>query len=126
MLQNRKNICEKMPILTHFLTLTISKIEPVPSFIHNEKSLKTTQFQGFYYGRGRRIRSRLPARSVLLLRRGLHRRPAPLDTLRVPLKSNHLHKLKRKRAVKRLFSFLAGAEGFEPSVRGFGVNPRSN
>jgi len=32
----------------------------------------------------------------------------------------HLHKLKRKRAVKRLFSFLAGAEGFEPSARGFG------
>ena len=45
------------------------------SIINNEKSLETTQFQGFYYGRGRRIRSRLPARSVLLLRRGLHRRP---------------------------------------------------
>ena len=29
-----------------------------------------------FFGRGRRARSRLPARSVLLLRRGLHRRPA--------------------------------------------------
>ena len=45
-----------MPILTHFLTLQTSRIDPVPSIIHNEKSLETTQFQGFSYGRGRRIR----------------------------------------------------------------------
>ena len=36
--------------------------------------------QTVFFCRGRRIRSRLPARSVLLLRRGLHRRPAPLGT----------------------------------------------
>ena len=34
----------------------------------------------FLFGRGRRTWSRLPARSALLLRRGLHRRPAPLGT----------------------------------------------
>ena len=42
------------------------------------------EFGFIVFGRGRRTWSRLPARSALLLRRGLHRRPAPLDTLRVP------------------------------------------
>ena len=57
MFQDRKNVCEKMPILTHFLTLQTPRIDPVPSFVNNEKSLETTQFQGFLYGRGRRIRA---------------------------------------------------------------------
>ena len=57
MVQNRKNNCEKMPILTHFLALQTSRINPVPTIVNDEKSLETTQFQGFLYGRGRRIRT---------------------------------------------------------------------
>ena len=49
------------------------------------------EFGFIVFGRGRRTWSRLPARSALLLRRGLHRRPAPLDTLRVPRIKTVLH-----------------------------------
>ena len=52
---------------------------------------KPSVFGWFCFGRGRRTWSRLPARSALLLRRGLHRRPAPLDTLRVPRLQTILH-----------------------------------
>ena len=78
-----------------------------------------------FYGRGRRTWSRLPARSALLLRRGLHRRPAPLDTLRVPRLQNSFaqHKKQNGHLAVSVSFFMAGAEGLEPSARGFGVHP---
>ena len=56
MFQKRKNICEIDLHLCNFRRSKQHEIDPVPSLIHNEKSLETTQFQGFLYGRGRRIR----------------------------------------------------------------------
>ena len=79
-----------------------------------------------FYGRGRRTWSRLPARSALLLRRGLHRRPAPLGTLRVPQLQAVCTQLKRKRPPNGDRFFLAGAEGLEPSARGFGDRCSTN
>ncbi len=69
------------------------------------------EFGFIVFGRGRRTWSRLPARSALLLRRGLHRRPAPLDTLRVPRPRAVYTQLKRKRPPTGDRFFLAGAEG---------------
>ena len=99
----------------------------------------------FFTGRGRRNWSRLPARSVLLhtlyavvstgdpllacrlgrcfcilVCRGLHRRPAPHDTLRVP-RFHFLHIQKTANTAKAVLAVLAGAEGLEPSALGFGV-----
>ena len=52
-----------------------------------------------FSGRGRRTWSRLPARSALLLRRGLHRRPAPLDTLRAPRILKIICSIKKKTVI---------------------------
>ena len=54
--------------------------------------------------------------------RGLHRRPAPLNTLRVPRSLNHFTQCQNKNGHLSVTVFdLAGAEGLEPSARGFGA-----
>ena len=57
--------------------------------------------------------------------RGLHRRPAPLDTLRVPSVQIIQSEPKQKDTRRCLF-VLAGAEGLEPSARGFGDRCSTN
>ena len=57
--------------------------------------------------------------------RGLHRRPAPLDTLRVPSVQIIQSEPKQKDTRRCLF-ILAGAEGLEPSARGFGDRCSTN
>ena len=55
--------------------------------------------------------------------RGLHRRPAPLNTLRVPRSLNHFTQCQNKNGHLSVTVFdLAGAEGLEPSARGFGAD----
>ena len=152
--------------------------------------MKIKHFCGFrdsFRGRGRRIWSRLPARSVLLYfvqrsppetrtpqhapraseyksfysmpkqkrspfgnrfvlagaeglglacrlgrcfctsYRGLRRRPAPLNTLRVPRSLNHFTQCQNKNGHLSATVFaLAGAEGLEPSARGFGDRCSTN
>ena len=58
--------------------------------------------------------------------RGLHRRPAPLDTLRVPSVQVILGELKKNGHLSVTVSVLAGAEGLEPSARGFGDRCSTN
>ena len=54
--------------------------------------------------------------------RGLRRRPAPLNTLRVPRSLNHFTQCQNKNGHLSATVFaLAGAEGLEPSARGFGA-----
>ena len=57
--------------------------------------------------------------------RGLHRRPAPLGTLRVPSVQIIQSEPKQKDTRRCLF-ILAGAEGLEPSARGFGDRCSTN
>lgn len=55
--------------------------------------------------------------------RGLHRRPAPLNTLRVPRSLNHFTQCQNKNGHLSVTVFdLAGAEGLEPSACGFGAD----
>ena len=59
--------------------------------------------------------------------RGLHRRPAPLNTLRVPRSLNHFTQCQNKNGHLSVTVFdLAGAEGLEPSARGFGDRCSTN
>ena len=59
--------------------------------------------------------------------RGLHRRPAPLNTLRVPRSLNHFTQCQNKNGHPSVTVFaLAGAEGLEPSARGFGDRCSTN
>ena len=57
--------------------------------------------------------------SAYFVCRGLHRRPAPLDTLRVP-RFHFLYIQKTANTAKAVLAVLAGAEGLEPSALGFG------
>ena len=95
----------------------------MPNIVNDEKSLETTQFQGFSYGRGIRIRI-LDSQCEWGIRIVLFAKNSPLgcffyaQTLWVLI-------LRTKRKIKtdtlrHPFLFLAGAEGFEPSARGFG------
>ena len=59
--------------------------------------------------------------SAYFVCRGLRRRPAPLDTLRVP-RFHFLHIQKTANTAKAVLAVLAGAEGIEPSALGFGVD----
>ncbi len=71
-------------------------------------------------GRGRRIRSRLPARSVLL--HFVQRSPPETRTPRhAPRASGKFCLTKRNSHQNGDCFFLAGAEGLEPSARGFGA-----
>ncbi len=59
--------------------------------------------------------------------RGLRRRPAPLDTLRVPRVQNRFTQYQNKNGHLSATVFvLAGAEGLEPSARGFGDRCSTN
>ena len=66
-------------------------------------------------------------RCFCTLCRGLHRRPAPLNTLRVPRSLNHFTQCQNKNGHLSVTVFdLAGAEGLEPSARGFGDRCSTN
>ena len=79
---------------------------------HYSPQKKALHSKCFFSGRGSSIRSRLSARSVILLRRGLRRRPAPHDTLRVPWILDCATFIKNKRH-RFCDVYLAGAVGFD-------------
>ena len=104
---------------TVFLTLRPSRVQVL---IKKRAAL----LRLFPFGRGRRTWSRLPARSVLLHTSYAEvstgdphpsTRSACLGSRFVPAKNGHL---------SASVSFLAGAEGLEPSARGFGDHCSTN
>ena len=83
-------------------------------------------FRGMAWAEGLGLACRL-GRCFCTSYRGLHRRPAPLNTLRVPRSLNHFTQCQNKNGHLSVTVFaLAGAEGLEPSARGFGDRCSTN
>ena len=117
-------------VLLHTLYAEVSAGDPHPSTLSEclvfifctYKKQQTPQKRCLLFWQGQKDLVS-PAGSVgasaYFVCRGLRRRPAPLDTLRVP-RFHFLHIQKTANTAKAVLAVLAGAEGIEPSALGFG------